>query len=215
KKVDAVAQITKQGFVFVFDRETGEPFFPIEEKKVPASDIPGEKSWPTQPFPVKPAPFARQTLSEHDISPYAEDRDELIRLFKNYRSEGPFTPLSEVGTIVFPGLDGGAEWGGAAVDPDGIMYINSNEMAWNISLGAYVSKKELEGMSLGHRTYTVNCIACHGTDREGNINSGFPSLINIGKRKKKEEVGNVIAHGVGMMPSFSRLSKEERMALVD
>src|SRR5690606_21180394 len=177
--------------------------------------IPGEQAWPTQPFPAKPAPYARQSLTEKDISPYAEDRDELVRVFNNYRSEGPFTPLSEVGTIVFPGLDGGAEWGGAAADPEGIIYINSNEMAWNISLGNYVSKKELEGMSLGHRTYTVNCIACHGSERQGNPNSGFPSLLGIEKRRSKGEVGDVIVHGLGMMPSFSRLSKEERVALVD
>src|SRR5690606_22976545 len=86
QKIDAVAQVTKQGFVFVFDRETGEPIFPIEEKPVPASDILGEESWPTQPFPVKPAPYARQSLTEKDISPFAEDREELIRLLKNYRS---------------------------------------------------------------------------------------------------------------------------------
>src|SRR5690606_20907157 len=84
KKIDAVAQVTKQGFVFVFDLETGEPLFRIEEKPVPASDIPGEQAWPTQPFPAKPAPYARQSLTEKDISPYAEDRDELVRVFNNY-----------------------------------------------------------------------------------------------------------------------------------
>lgn len=215
KNVDAVVQVTKQGLVFVFDRETGEPLFPIEEKPVPASDIAGEQAWPTQPFPVKPAPFARQVLTAKDLSPYAEDLDELKRTFGNYRSEGPFTPLSEVGTIVFPGLDGGAEWGGAAVDRDGVMYINSNEMAWNISLGAYASRKVLEGMSLGRRTYMVNCIACHGTDRQGNPDSGFPSLLDIQKRKKRSEVADVIRHGLGMMPSFSNLSEEERGALLD
>lgn len=214
KRVDAVAQVTKQGFVFVFDRETGEPLFPIEERPVPASDIEGEQSWPTQPFPVNPKPFARQELTEADISPLAEDRDELIRLFKNYRSEGPFTPLSTVGSIVYPGLDGGAEWGGAAVDPEGILYINSNEMAWNISLGPYISREELKGMPLGMRIYTQNCTSCHGADLKGNPNSGFPSLLDIGKRSQEQEALDVITHGKGMMPAFARLSEEERTALV-
>lgn len=215
KKIDAVAQVTKQGYVFVFDRETGDPLFPIEEKPVPPSDIPGEEAWPTQPFPTKPKPYARQTLTEKDISPYAEDREELIRLFKNYRSEGPFTPLSEVGSVVFPGLDGGAEWGGAAVDPEGILYVNSNEMAWNISLGPYLSKEQLEGMSLGHRMYTINCVACHGDQLEGNPSSGFPALEGINSRMAKEEVAEIVTHGKGMMPSFQRLSDEERLAVVD
>jgi quinoprotein glucose dehydrogenase len=92
KKVDAVAQITKQGYVFVFDRDTGEPLFPIEDRPVPASDIPGEEAWPTQPFPVKPGPYARQYLTENDISPYAENREELVEIFRNSRSEVPFTP---------------------------------------------------------------------------------------------------------------------------
>lgn len=215
KKIDAVAQVTKQGYVFVFDRETGEPLFPIAEKPVPPSDMPDEEAWPTQPFPSKPEPYARQTLTENDISPYAEDRDELIRLFNNYRSEGPFTPLSEVGSVVFPGLDGGAEWGGAAVDPEGILYVNSNEMAWNISLGPYLSKEQLEGMSLGHRMYTINCVACHGGKLQGNPNSGFPALEGINSRMEKEEVAEIVTHGKGMMPSFRRLSDEERLAVVD
>ena len=134
KKVDAVAQVTKQGFVFVFDRVTGEPLFPIEETPAPPSDVPGEKAWPTQPLPKAPLPYARQTLTEDDLNPYSSNRDSLLISFRNSRFEGPFTPLSKKGSIVYPGLDGGAEWGGAAVDPDGIMYVNSNEMGWLISL---------------------------------------------------------------------------------
>lgn len=110
KKTDAVAQITKQGYIFIFDRETGTPLFPIQETLVPQSDIPGEQTWPTQPIPETPAPFARQYLSEQDISPIADNREELKTILKNSRTEGPFTPLSERGTLVFPGLDGGAEW---------------------------------------------------------------------------------------------------------
>lgn len=214
KKVDAVAQVTKQGYVFVFDRETGEPLFPIEERPVPASDIPGEQAWPTQPFPTKPAPYARQEFKEEDLSPYAENRDELIEKLQNSRSEGPFTPLSTNGTVIYPGLDGGAEWGGAAADPEGILYVNSSEMAWHISLGSSIAKEELDKLGAGHRLYALNCTPCHGTERKGNPASGFPSLEEIGSRREKEHVANVITNGKGMMPAFSKLSDDEKSALV-
>ncbi|MEX0769794.1 MAG: PQQ-binding-like beta-propeller repeat protein [Balneolaceae bacterium] len=215
EKTDAVAQVTKQGYTFVLDRETGEPLFHVEEKPVPDSDIPGEQAWPVQPVPVKPEPYARQTLTEEDINPYAENRDELIEIFRNSRFEGPFTPLSEQGTIIYPGLDGGAEWGGAAVDPDGIMYVNSNEMAWHISLGPSVSEEELAGLTLGERVYTLNCSACHGADLQGNPASGFPSLGRIAERLAEDEVIRVISNGQGMMPAFNQISDEELEALVD
>lgn len=214
KKIAAVAQVTKQGFVFVFDRETGEPLFPIEERSVPASDIPGEQAWPTQPFPVKPEPYARQALTEEDISPYAKNREELIETLRESRSEGPFTPLSEQGTLVYPGLDGGAEWGGAAADPEGILYVNSSEMAWHIALGAAASEEQLESLASGQRLYTLNCTPCHGAERKGNPGSGFPSLVDIDSRRTREHVANVITNGKGMMPAFSKLSEEEKQALV-
>lgn len=214
KKKDAVAQVTKQGYVFVFDRETGEPLFPIEERPVPASDIPGEEAWSTQPFPTKPKPYARQTFTEADISPYAENREELIETFRNSRSEGPFTPLSEHGTVIYPGLDGGAEWGGAAVGPEGIMYVNSSEMPWHISLGASATEEELSGLTSGERLYNLNCTPCHGADLKGNPASGFPSLVDIGSQRTREHIANVITNGKGMMPGFSQLSEEEAKSLV-
>ncbi len=213
KLVDAVAQITKQGYVFVFNRETGEPLFPIKETPVPQSDIPGEQSWPTQPLPEKPAPYARQLVTENDINPYAANKDSLITILKQSRSEGPFTPLSEKGTIIYPGLDGGGEWGGAAVDPDGIIYINSNEMAWRISLGPAEGAQNVS-MSPGQSLYAANCTACHGTNLMGNPASGYPSLINIGSRRKRESVSNLIAHGKGMMPAFPKFTDEQKKSLV-
>jgi len=214
KPVDAVVQVTKQGLVFVFDRVTGVPLFPIKERPVPASTVVGEKAWPTQPFPVKPAPFARQTFTEKDINPYAANRDSLIRVFRKSRYGGPFTPLSKQGTIIFPGLDGGAEWGGAAADPEGILYVNSNEMAWLIALNKTASAAQLAAMSSGNRLYTTNCIACHGSELKGNPASGYPSLIGISSRRTKTYITNVITHGKGMMPGFSKFTDKQKQALV-
>jgi quinoprotein glucose dehydrogenase len=216
KKVDAVAQITKQGFVFLFDRVNGEPLFDIEEVPVPASDVPGEEAWPTQPRPVKPAPYARQTLTVEEIHATSpEKKDSLLMKFQASRNEGPFTPLSLQGTIIFPGLDGGAEWGGAAVDPDGIMYLNSSEMPWLISLQpASASPEGAEMLSPGEQVYAKNCSACHGAERNGNTASGFPSLINISSRLQRDHVLDVIVKGKGMMPAFRQLSEEDKKVLV-
>ncbi|HEV3197752.1 MAG TPA: pyrroloquinoline quinone-dependent dehydrogenase [Bryobacteraceae bacterium] len=129
--VDAVAQPTKQGFLFVFNRVTGEPLWPIEERPVPQSDVPGESSSLTQPFPTKPPPFARQSFTEKDIDPYISeaDRARVRELLKNSRNEGLFTPPSLRGTIQLPGHNGGANWGGSAVDPvKGLMFIVSKEL---------------------------------------------------------------------------------------
>lgn len=214
KKTDVVAQVTKQGYIFVFNRETGEPIYPIKEIPVPQSDIPGEQSWPTQPVPEKPTPYARQYLTEEDISPYAENRQELLDSFRRSRSEGAFTPLSQNGTIIYPGLDGGAEWGGAGADPEGIMYVNSSEMAWRISLGPSYAKHQNVSMSSGHSLYASNCTPCHGTERKGNPGSGYPPLLDMGGRLSRDYVSNIITKGKGMMPAFPMFSDKEKKALV-
>ncbi len=214
KKIDAVAQVTKQGLVFLFNRENGEPLFPIEEKPFPASDIPGEEAWPTQPVPTKPEPYARQRVTLDDINPSASNREELIQKFKIARSEGIFTPLSRNGTIVFPGLDGGAEWGGAAVDPEGIMYVNSSEMAWLLALNEAKAVDEKKIIHPGEQVYAANCSSCHGSERKGNSASGFPSLVNLASRFQKEHVTKVISSGKGMMPAFKKLSEKELNNLV-
>lgn len=214
QKIDAVAQITKQGYVFLFDRSNGKPLFPIFEVPAPASDIPGELAAKTQPLPAKPAPYARQTLTPDDISPFASNRDTLLEILKNSRSEGPFTPLSGKGSIVFPGLDGGGEWGGAAVDPQGIMYINSNEMAWHIKLSARKTEKATPGADAGKNVYTQYCASCHGADRKGNKASGFPELLNVKTKYSKEQVSALVSKGKGMMPAFPQLSRDQAKAVV-
>ena len=211
KKIDAVAQVTKQGFIFLFDRESGQPLFPIEEVNSPASDVPGEVASTTQPRPTKPLPYARQSLTLNDLNPNAENLAELQAALKKSRSEGPFTPLSRQGTIIFPGLDGGAEWGGAAVDPDGIMYLNSNEMAWLISLDTIEAK---EFTHPGEKLYMAKCSSCHGRERKGNVASGFPSLLNPLARFTREHVVNVISTGKGMMPAFKGITAEEKNLIV-
>lgn len=137
KMVDVVAQATKQGFLFVFNRVTGEPLWPIEERPVPKSDVPGEEAWPTQPFPTKPPPFARQSFTEKDVNPYLPKADqEIIReRLRTWRNEGLFTPPSLTGTIEMPGNNGGANWGSSAVDPTkGTMYVISKEVPMGIKL---------------------------------------------------------------------------------
>ncbi len=213
KRIDAVAQVTKHGYVFLFNRETGKPLFPIKEVPVPQSNVPGEKTSATQPLPVKPLPYARQTLNENDINPYAANREELIEKFRKSRFEGPFTPLTSGGSIIFPGLDGGAEWGGAAVDPEGIMYVNSSEMAWLISL----NKKEAVTEQLAHpgeQVYVSFCSACHGTERKGNAASGFPALVDLDKKFERDHVLGIITKGQGMMPAFSQLSEAQKNSVV-
>jgi glucose dehydrogenase len=137
KNVDAIAQPTKQGFLFVFNRVTGEPLWPVEERPVPKSDMPGEEAWPTQPFPTKPPPFARQSFTEKEIDPYISDDDKakVHGWFETYRNEGLFTPPSLRGTIQIPGNNGGANWGSSAVDPNkGTMFIASKELPMVIKL---------------------------------------------------------------------------------
>ena len=126
KPRQVVAQATKQGFLFVFDRRTGEPIWPIEERPVPQTDVPGEWTSPTQPFPTKPAPFAKQSFTEKDINPYLpkDAQDELRARLKTYRNEGLFTPPSFEGSVQMPGHNGGANFGTSAIDPTrGEFYI--------------------------------------------------------------------------------------------
>lgn len=213
KQVDAVAQVTKSGHVFVFNRETGEPLFPIEERTVPMSDLQGESAWPTQPVPLKPAPFARQVFSADeitDISP--ESHKAVLDRFVKVRPHAPFMPPSREGTIIFPGFDGGAEWGGAATDPQGILYVNANEMPWILTM---VENKPKDGpvLSGGQQIYGQICAACHGVNRSGDPARAFPSLEKIGEKLKKPDIVQLLNTGRGMMPSVAFLSAEQKEAV--
>ncbi|CAM3295848.1 PQQ-binding-like beta-propeller repeat protein [Aquirufa ecclesiirivi] len=210
KYVDAVAQITKQGFVFLFDRTTGKALFPILEKKVSTRGLAGEKPWPSQPYPSKPAPYARQSfeISHLDVSPFAENKEELSQQLKKFKKDF-YAPPSEVGTLIFPGFDGGGEWGGSAADPEkGIIYVNSNEMAWVQKMENQAEKEKLK-ISNAKRLYQNYCQNCHGAELQGNSLSGYPSLVDIFKRRDKVFVKQIIQQGKGMMPGFTQLKINE------
>lgn len=215
KAMDAVAQVTKSGHVFVFDRVTGEPFFPIEEIAVPQSSLQGEATSPTQPVPLKPAPISRQLFSWDeitDISPGAHR--EILERFSNIRPHVPFAPPSMEGTIIFPGFDGGAEWGGAATDPDGILYVNANEMPWILTMVETKPDGDAR-VTDGQVIYSQICAVCHGTDRQGNAAQNVPSLLNLGDKWKPADTMNLLASGRGVMPSFAFLSQAQKQALTE
>jgi quinoprotein glucose dehydrogenase len=141
REIAAVAAPTKQGFVYVFDRRTGEPVWPIEERPVPQSDVPGERTSPTQPFPTKPAPFERQGVSEDDLIDFTPElKKEALEIASTYRLGPLFNPPSLVtetkkGTLSLPGSQGGANWPGAAFDPEtGILYVGSSTDAQVLGL---------------------------------------------------------------------------------
>ena len=215
KKIDAVAQGTKHGILFVFDRVTGEPLWPIEERPVPASDLVGEDAWPTQPYPAKPAPLMRQRYTEADASDISPETHQLtldrIRASPNF---GPFAAPSLKETVMFPGYDGGMEWGGGAADPDGIYYVNINEMPWLMQM---VETKHADGTPLvpGERDYKVFCAACHGLDKKGNAIAGFPSLIDVDKRKTRAEIELITRQGGGRMPGYATMPEAKRAAIID
>lgn len=205
KPVEAVAQITKHGYVFVLDRKTGTPLFPVEERSAPASDVDGERASPTQRHPLAPPPFVRQSLTEDMLTRRTpEAHAAVLAEFRRYRSGPLFTPPSLDGLIVFPGVDGGAEWGGAAFDPDtGLLYVNANEMPWLMRLIPNTDAA----------LYGSKCASCHRSDRTGGPQA--PSLVDIGKRMSRDEIAAVIRQGTGRMPAFPDMGAKNIGDVVD
>jgi quinoprotein glucose dehydrogenase len=196
KETDAAAQITKSGFVYLFNRVSGEPLFPIESRHYPTDTVDGDVAATSQPLPIKPAPFSRQILAADMVSPASLEK------FKTLRSDGQFVPPSKQGTIIFPGFDGGGEWGGSAFDPEtGYLYINSNEMAWVLRI---VPKPKLSAAIDAKQLYNSSCAQCHHADMAGSPPE-FPSLQHIADRLTEDDVRNMITHGGGRMPAFSAL----------
>ncbi|GGA95744.1 outer membrane protein assembly factor BamB family protein [Puia dinghuensis] len=240
KDVPAVVQVTKSGLVFLFDRLTGQPLSPIEERPVPPDTaLPGEKLSPTQPFPVGMPVFARQSLTEADLNPLVPDSSlaDLKKRLAGYRTGRPFIPPSRQGTVIFPGFDGGAEWGGPAYDEEtGLLYINANEMPWVLTMidakkgvaGGAGGKEAtpVAGGGAGHGAhgaavptvgeaakmlYATDCQVCHGANRQGGGN--FPTLVGMNKKYTTEGFISLISEGRRMMPAFKQLSADEKQAL--
>jgi quinoprotein glucose dehydrogenase len=211
KKIDAVAQATKSGYVFVFDRDSGKPLFDVVERDVPGSEIPGEKLATKQVLPVAPPPFARQEVTEATLShrtpgTYATLSERLGKL----KSGPQFTPPSFEGTIVFPGFDGGAEWGGQAFDPEtGLYYVNANEMAWILRIVPRPG-----GSADGKELYLKNCASCHKADLTGTPPE-FPSLVNVAKKMSTDDIRTLVRQGAGRMPGYGKLTAVELRALVN
>lgn len=214
KKVDAVAQATKDGLLFVLDRDTGKPLFPVEERAATADyHLPGEHPWPTQPYPTKPAPFARQVFTVDEITDLNPQANAFVKeKFAQTRSGNKYMPPSKEGSL-YLGIGGGAEWGGNAADPDGILYQNSNEMVWDLKMTDYSGPKKANA-SPGQLVYMRNCAACHRADRQGS-GQEYPSLVSVGNKLSRDEIGNIIKSGRGRMPSFQHIADNERQELVD
>ncbi|SEW42860.1 outer membrane protein assembly factor BamB family protein [Chitinophaga arvensicola] len=218
KKVPALVQVTKTGFIFLLDRYTGVPLYPVTERPVPADTaLPGEQVSPTQPVPTFFAPFVRQSLAEKDLnrlvpdSSYADIRARLA----TYKTGQLFIPPSKEGTVIFPGFDGGAEWGGPAADPEtGIMYVNASEMPWILTMvaaGTAPAPAKETQLQAGKRLYTANCMSCHGPEQKGG--GAFPSLVNIQTKYSDTTFMQLVATGRRMMPAFKQLDEAEKKAL--
>ena len=212
KPVQALAQTTKQGYLYLFNRITGEPLSPIHEHPYPASTVPGETTSPTQPLPDLPPYSERQKLTEDMLTTRTPEAHAwAVKTFRDLRSGGQFYPMT-VGqqTVVFPGFDGGAEWGGPAIDPVAkVLFVNENEMAW---LGGLIPRETSGGM--GEQVYSDQCALCHGVDRAGSPPT-FPSLVGIDKRLTGEKIAETIQRGTGRMPSFPNITGDHLQALLE
>lgn len=209
KNIDAVAIATKQGFLFAFDRVTGEPLWPIEERPVPKSSMPGENSWPTQPFPTVLQPYNRQRVTVDDLNPYwpKAKLDSMKKMVASARS-GLFEPLSDkYDVIAMPGATGGANYGNTAANPaKGLVFISSKEHASVYRL-TKVQKPTTAPMSAAATSaaqvvYAQSCQSCHGVNREGSIG---PPLINIGNRLNADAFKLLVSTGKGQMPAFAHI----------
>lgn len=212
REVEAVVQPTKSGHLFVFDRKKGKPLFPIEEREVPTKGVLGEHLSETQPLPLVPPPVARQKVTEEMLTDRTPEAHAAVReQFLKLQSNGQFEPPSTEGTVVFPGFDGGAEWGGTAFDPEtGLLYVNANEMAWILRL---VEKPRLPVKTSGKQLYEGLCASCHKTDLRG-TGMEFPSLVNISRKMTDAQIRDLVVNGRGRMPGYATLDDNGAHAIV-
>jgi quinoprotein glucose dehydrogenase len=192
KRIDAVAEITKTGHVWVLDRETGSELFPSEWRQMPKGTLPGEVTADSQRFPTLPKPFVRQQLTEADLTDRSSAAHEAaLKLWRENPTPDPFTPPNEKGIIIFPGVDGGGEYGGPAFDPEtGLLYVNANEMGWVLKI---VRREE-------NSLFGAYCAECHGP----RTTPLAPTLTDVAKRLTRAQILNTIRTGTGRMPAFAR-----------
>ncbi|MCZ6829353.1 MAG: PQQ-binding-like beta-propeller repeat protein [Gammaproteobacteria bacterium] len=213
--VDALAQASKQGVLYLLDRETGKPIFPITELAVPASDVPGEPAWPTQPRVGLPEPFSRQHFDGSeitDINPAATAHVKAL-----YESSQEFAYMRPPGlqpTIIYPGFYGGANWGGGAFDPDSnIYYINATNSPHRVSISP-VAVPSGDRLGFGGFVYRKHCAGCHGVNFEG-FYPYAPPLTGVVARTSKAEAMKIVVQGKGRMMPFGNLPDHERSAVLD
>jgi quinoprotein glucose dehydrogenase len=215
KKEDVLVQSTKDGLVYVLDRDDGHSVFPVEEKPVPTAGLPGEHPWPVQKFPLKPAQLCNQFMTDSEITNISQEAHDYVeRIFSGTDHGEKFFPPSEKGTVLV-GYSGGAEWGGNAVDSSGTFYQNSNNAPWLLRM---ISRKdqqrEVAAISRGNGLYISNCASCHGADRKGN-GQEVPELLHVRTRLPEAEIARVLKTGQGRMPSFQTLPEADRQAVIN
>jgi len=218
-RVDAVAHAGKTGFLYVFDRVTGEPLWPIEERAVPKSDVPGEQAWPTQPFPTKPPPFARQTFTVDDVNPWLLSPDEQTRMRERVakaRNEGIYTPPALRDTISMPGNQGGSNWGTTGSNPrtGTVFVVNVNELAILKLEDVRTRAGRTAGVGAGQQAYQQFCQPCHGAIQQGGLGGRAPVLVDIANRIGEDAVRATVTGGKGDMRPVTGITAAELNAVV-
>lgn len=215
RDIDVLVQASKQGVLYVLNRDTGEAIFPIAEVATPASTIPGELAHPTQPQVTLPEPFTRQQFTEQDITAInPQAQAHVTAQFKQAVPFEYFQPLSLQPTILFPGFYGGANWGGGAVDPEtGKYFINAMEDASIVKIESIEVDKGT-ALGFGEFVYKKHCGGCHGEKLQG-FYPYAPALVDIYKTGDKQQALAIVNSGKGRMMPFSHLSRHEQTAALD
>jgi quinoprotein glucose dehydrogenase len=228
RRVDAVAHAGKTGFLYVFDRVTGKPLWPIEERPVPQSDVPGERAWPTQPFPTKPPPFVRHTFTVDDVNPWLatpEQYEAMRERVANARNEGIFTPPALIDTISMPGNQGGSNWGTTAADPQkGMVFVVGVNQVAILKLEDVRTRTLAPGrggggfgggaaLQAGFAAYQQHCNVCHGPDLRGRL-PGVASLVGVTDRMGEDAIKAVVTGGQGEMRPVSSITEDEVTAVI-
>jgi quinoprotein glucose dehydrogenase len=214
RKTDVLVQATKDGLIYVLDRDSGNSIFPIEERDVPVNGLPGEHPWPVQKYPVRPLPISNQVFSETDITELSPASHAFIKnIFDSTDHSNKFLPPGEKGTLLY-GYSGGAEWGGNAIDSAGVLYQNANNCVWKLQMQSRSEFAKNNAFdSQGQHLFNIHCSACHGMERNGN-GAEVPGLRNINKRFSEKDISEILREGRRRMPSFKQLSPEEIKMLI-